>query len=76
MWYNLHARILALRAIRFKFHGRLKQRPIGFQSVTQRPCKTPNPVSTLKIKYLTGKTTHEDVGPNRQHIKSLIIFAG
>jgi hypothetical protein len=34
MLYNLHASNLALRAIRFKFYDRLKQRSIGFQSVT------------------------------------------
>jgi hypothetical protein len=34
MLYNLRAPNLALRAIRFKFCGRLKQRLISFQSVT------------------------------------------
>jgi hypothetical protein len=27
----------------------------------------------LKIKYQTSKTTHKDVGPNKQYIKSPII---
>jgi hypothetical protein len=34
VWYILHAPILALRAICFKFHDRLKQRSIDFQNVT------------------------------------------
>jgi hypothetical protein len=28
---------------------------------------------TLKIKEQVGRTTHEDIEPNKQHMKSLIV---
>jgi hypothetical protein len=30
----------------------------------------------LKIKDQAGRTAHEDIGPNKQHMKSLIVTPG
>jgi hypothetical protein len=55
--YNLHASNLALRAIRFKFHDWLKQRPIGFQSVTLETVQNDKHFCAYRCSVVLGSIT-------------------
>jgi hypothetical protein len=54
---NLRASKLALRAIRFKFHDRVKQCPIGFQSTTPETTQNDEYFCTYRHSVALGSIT-------------------
>jgi hypothetical protein len=72
-WYNLHAPILALGAIHFKFHGRLKQCSISFQSMA--PETTQNDECfyaywhSVALNVITGMTRSMQGADTRTHAR-------
>jgi hypothetical protein len=57
MWYILHAPILALRTIRFKFHGRLKQRRTNFQITTLETTQNDEHLCAYRHSVVLGSIT-------------------
>jgi hypothetical protein len=73
--YNLHASNLALRTIRFKFHDRLKQRPIGFQSATLEPMQNNKCFCayqhSVALDPITGSTQSMQGADTRMHTRPM-----
>jgi hypothetical protein len=57
MWYILRAPILALRTIRFKFHGRLKQRRTNFQIATLETTQNDEHLCAYRHSVVLGSIT-------------------